>query len=132
MSPGGLTARLLACFALVFATWNPTGVNFIDWVTGPEPLALKAVAAALLVLLHTLFARITWLSLGLEGLGFLLVMLFLGVFTLSELDVIDLSRGRTWGYVFNAVAALTLTTGVAWSLMKRRVTGQSNYLNPPP
>ena len=132
MGPGGLVARLLACFALVFATWNPTGVSFYDWVGGPAPLALKAAAAALLILLHILFGRITWLSLGGLGLGFLLAMLFLGVFTLSEFEVIDLGRGRTWGYVFISVASLILMTGVTWSLMKRRVTGQSNYLNPPP
>jgi len=132
MSTGGLAARLMACCALVFATWNPTGVNFVDWIGGPAPLALKAVAAALLVLLHILFARITWLSLGAAGLGFLLVMLLLGVFALWELDLIDLGRPRTWGYVFVSLASLTLMTGVTWSVMKRRVTGQSNYLNPPP
>jgi hypothetical protein len=132
MSPGGLLVRLLACAALVFATWNPTGVSFVDWVGGPAPTPLKAVAAAVLLLLHVLFLRITWLSLGAAGLGFLLVMLVLGVFTLDELDLIDLSFGRTWSYVFIALASLTLVTGVTWSLMKRRVTGQSNYLNPPP
>jgi hypothetical protein len=132
MSSGGLAARLLACFALVFATWNPTGVSFYEWVGGSAPLALKAVAAAVLILLHIMFARIAWLSLGGLGLGFLLAMLFLGVFTLSEFDLIDLGRGRTWGYVLVSVAALTLMTGVTWSVMKRRVTGQSNYLNPPP
>jgi len=132
MSTGGLIARLMACLALVFATWNPTGVNFLAWIDGPAPIALKASAAALLLLLHILFARITWLSLGGPGLLFLLTMLLTGVFTLSELGWIDLGRGRTWGYVFVTVSSLTLMAGVTWSLMKRRVTGQSNYLNPPP
>jgi hypothetical protein len=132
MSPGGLLARLFASCALVFATWNPSGVNFIEWIDGPAPFTLKAAAAALLFLLHVLFARITWLSLGGAGLAFLLTMLMLGVFTLSEFDLIDLARARTWGYVFVFVAALTLMAGMSWSVMKRRVTGQSNYLNPPP
>lgn len=132
MSTGGLIARLLACFALVFATWNPTGVNFVDWINSPAPLALKAVAAATLLLLHILFIRITCLSLGAGGLAFLLAMLFLGVFTLWEFALIDLGRPRTWGYVFVSLSALTLMTGVTWSVMKRRVTGQSNYLNRPP
>lgn len=132
MTPGGLVARALACFALVFATWNPTDVNFFAWIDSPAPLPLKGLAAALLLLLHVLFARITWLSLGLPGTLFVLALLLLGVFTLDQLGTIDLSRGRSWGYVFVSVAALTLMIGLTWSLMKRRITGQSNYLNPPP
>jgi hypothetical protein len=28
--------------------------------------------------------------------------------------------------------SLLLALGVVWSLLKRRIVGQSNYLNPPP
>jgi hypothetical protein len=85
-----------------------------------------------LLTLHVLFVRITWLSLGGFGLLLTLVTLVLGVFALSELDAIDLGRSRTRTYLFLTGLALVLATGVAWSLAKRRVTGQSNYLNPPP
>lgn len=132
MSTGGAIVRLLVCFFLVFATWNPTGVSYVDWITGPASGAEKALATAALIALHLLFWRITWLSLGGPGLVFLLAMLTLGVFTLSELEVIDLGRRQTRSYMFLSVAAVTLAVGLLWSLMKRRVTGQSNYLNPPP
>ena len=132
MTTGGAIVRMLVCFMLVFATWNPTGVSYVDWITGPASLAEKALATAVLIALHLLFWRITWLSLGLLGLAFLLAMLTLGVFTLSELEVIDLGQRRTRSYMFLSVAAVTLAVGLLWSLMKRRVTGQSNYLNPPP
>lgn len=132
MSTGGAIVRLLVCFFLVFATWNPTGVSYVDWITGPASLAEKAVATTVLVALHMLFWRITLLSLGVAGLAFLLAMLTAGVFTLSELNVIDLGRAPTRSYMFLSVAGVTLAVGLLWSLMKRRVTGQSNYLNPPP
>lgn len=132
MTVVGLVVRLLACLALVAATWNPSGVSYIHWIGGNEPLALQAAVTAALIALHVLFARITWLSLGPAGLGFVLATQVVGVFTLAEFDLIELGRGRVWGYVLVVVAALTLMTGVAWSLMKRRITGQSNYLNPPP
>jgi hypothetical protein len=132
MTSGGVLVRILACFALVFATWNPTDVSFFAWIDSPAPLPLKAVAGAVLLLLHILFARVTWLSLGLPGTVFVVTLLLLGVFTLNELGAIDLSRSRAWGYVFVSVSAMTLMIGLTWSLMKRRVTGQSNYLNPPP
>ena len=35
-------------------------------------------------------------------------------------------------YLLPVLAGVTLAVGLLWSLMKRRVTGQSNYLNPPP
>ena len=132
MTSGGLFVRILACFLLVFATWNPTGVSYIDWLDGPAPLAGKVAAGVAVFGLHVLFIRITWLSLGVAGLALTLVTLTLGVFSLSELGAIDLGRSRTRTYLFLAVFALVLATGVAWSLAKRRVTGQSNYLNPPP
>ncbi len=132
MSPGGITVRLMACFVLVFATWNPTGVSFLDWVTGAAPFTLKLAAGAALLLGHILFFRITWLSLGPAGLAFVVALLLAGMFTLSELDAIDLGRAQTRSYSFLAIVSVTLMIGLTWSLMKRRVTGQSNYLNPPP
>ncbi|MGE0225523.1 MAG: DUF6524 family protein [Acetobacteraceae bacterium] len=132
MTSGGLLVRILACFFLVFATWNPTGYSWLHWIDGPAPLAAKAAATAALLLLHILFIRITALSLGLAGFLLTFAGLVLGVFTLRELGVIDLSQPRTRAYLSLTVVALVMTTGVAWSLAKRRLTGQSNYLNPPP
>lgn len=132
MKAAGLLSRLLACLALVAATWNPTGVSYADWIGGPEPLALQAAVTALLLALHILFARITWLSLGPFGLGFSLAILLAGVFTLSEFNIINLNQPKAWGYVSVSIASIILTTGLVWSLFKRRFTGQSNYLNPPP
>lgn len=132
MTATSVLARLLACLALVSATWNPTGVSYADWIGGGEPLALQVSATAVLLALHILFLRITWLSLGPAGLGFVVAALMAGVFTLSELGAIDLGRRQTWGYVFIIVTSLVLMTGVVWALMLRRVTGQARYLNPPP
>jgi hypothetical protein len=132
MTTGGLFVRILASFFLVFATWNPTGVSYVDWLDSPAPLAAKAAAGAALLMLHILFIRITWLSLGLPGFLLTFAGLILGVFALRELGVVDLGEHRTRVYLSLGVVALVLTTGVAWSLAKRRLTGQSNYLNPPP
>lgn len=132
MKAAGVISRLLACLALVAATWNPTGICYVDWIGGPEPLALQAVVTALLLAVHILFARITWLALGPLGLGFLVVTLLTGVLTLSEFNIINLNQPNAWGYVFVTLASVTLTIGLTTSLFKRRFTGQSDYLNPPP
>ena len=132
MTFGGIVVRLLACVALVFGTWNPTGYSFLGWLGGPGDLAPKAAAFAAMVALYVLFVRIAWLSLGPAGAAGGLAVLVSFCFSLSEFDLVDLGRPQTRAYLSLGGAAILLAAGVAWSLVKRRVTGQSNYLNPPP
>jgi Family of unknown function (DUF6524) len=130
----GILVRTLVCFLLVFATWNPTGYSFLSWArysawaTAPE----IAVAAALLLAGHILFARIAWLSLGADGITAALAILTAGALTLYEFDVIDLSRRTVGLYLLLSAFSMVLAIGMTWSLLKRRIVGQSNYLNPPP
>jgi hypothetical protein len=128
----GLLVRTLACFALVFATWNPSRYDYLAWIGGDSALPAKALVGAGLLMLHMLFARIAWLSLRLSGSVATLAILLTGTFALSELRVVDLGSGSTRGYLGLASVALLLTTGMIWSLLKRRVSGQANYLSQPP
>jgi len=128
----GLLVRTLACFALVFATWNPSGYHSLAWLHGDARLAARALVAAGLLTLHILFVRITWLSLGPAGIALALMILVSGIFALSELGAVDLASVITRDYLALMSISLLLATGLNWSLVKRRVTGQSNYLSPPP
>jgi hypothetical protein len=128
----GLLVRTLACFALVFATWNPSRYDYLAWIGGDAALPAKALVGATLLMLHMLFARIAWLSLRLAGTAATLAILLTGIFALSELGVVDLASGTSRGYLGLASLALLLTTGMIWSLLKRRVSGQANYLSQPP
>ncbi len=134
MTTPGILVRTLACFLLVFATWNPTGHSFVTWArfspwaTAPE----IAVAGILLLGLHILFLRIAWLSLGADGISAALAFFLVAVLTLYEFDLIDPWRRAIWAYLLLSAFSLVLAIGVTWSLLKRRIVGQSNYLNPPP
>jgi len=133
MTIPGVIVRLFACFALVFATWNPTGYSYVGWAWhGDATVPAIALVSATLLALHILFARIAWLSLGADGVSATLAILLALLLTLYEFDLIDLSRGQSWAYVLLMAVALVLAVGVVWSLLKRRIVGQSNYLNPPP
>ncbi len=130
----GILVRALICFFLVFATWNPTGYNFIawarysPWATAPE----IAAAGSLLLALHILFVRIAWLSLGADGISAALAIMLAGMLTLYEFDLIDPSRGIVWTYMSLSAFSLMLAIGMSWSHLKRRIVGQSNTLSPPP
>jgi hypothetical protein len=134
MTAAGVLVRTLACFALVFATWNPTGYSYVTWAryslqaTAPE----IAMAGATLLALHILFIRIAWLSLGPDGITGALAILFAGALTMWEFDLIDPWRGEARTYLLLLGFAMVLAIGMVWSLLKRRIVGQSNYLNPPP
>jgi hypothetical protein len=132
MSPLGLLARLIVCVGLMAATWNPSGYSYAHWVGDDAPLSARALATAVLTAAHILFARIAWLSLGLPGLLLVLATIAAGAAALHEIGAIDLGRPSTRGYAAVAALGLATTAGVAWSVVKRRVTGQSNYLNQPP
>jgi len=134
MTSPGLIVRTLACFLLVFATWNPTGYSFLawarysPWATTPE----IAVAGTVLLACHILFARIAWLSLGADGVVAATVIILAGMLTLYELDLIDPWQNAMLSYLLLSLFALLLAIGMTWSLLKRRIVGQSNYLSPPP
>jgi hypothetical protein len=134
MTVPGILVRTLVCFLAVFATWNPTGYSFIawarhsPWATTPE----IAVAGASLLAVHILFVRIAWLSLGADGIIASLAIMLAGVLTLYEFDVIDPWHGEMRAYLLLSGFALVLAIGMVWSLLKRRIVGQSNYLSPPP
>ena len=88
--------------------------------------------SSVLLVGYVLFVRIAVVALGRDGIIACVAVLVAGTFSLSELDVIDLSQSRTRSYIWLTSFALLLATGQLWSLFKRRVVGQSNYLNPPP
>ena len=134
MTTPGILVRVLTCFLLVFATWNPTGYSFVAWVRTSATATAPEIAAAgtLLLALHIMFARIAWVALGFDGTWAALAIMFAGTLTLHELDVIDLWQGAAWQYVLLSMFAMLLAIGLCWSLLKRRIVGQSNYLSPPP
>jgi hypothetical protein len=134
MTAAGILVRTLTCALLVFATWNPTGYSFLTWARySPSATAPEiAVAGTLLLGLHILFMRIAWLSLGADGISAAVVILLAGLFTLSEFGLVDLWQTQSWPYVLLIGLSLVLAIGMTWSLLKRRIVGQSNYLSPPP
>ena len=95
-------------------------------------LAEKAAATFVMVTLYLLFVRITQASLGRPGIAASVAVMLAAIFSLSELDVIDLGQARTRTYLLLTCLALLFATGMLWSLFKERALGQSNYLNPPP
>ncbi len=125
ISVPGFLLRLVAATLLVFATYNPAGYSFVDWVrrAGGGPLPLKVLAGIALAAGWLFCVRATLRSLG--HVGTALAAAFFGVLIWLFVDLKGTDvAGSTLAWIVLACLAATLAVGLSFSLVKRRVTGQ--------
>ena len=111
---------------LVYATYNPSGYSYFHWVEHSLPKfdPLAAFAGVVLLIGWVMFIRATMRSMGLLG-----IILALGFFGTLLWLVID--RGwlaadnvKVITYIVQFLLAAVLATGMSWSHIRRRMTGQ--------
>jgi len=122
----GFAVRFLFALVLVFASYNPEGYSYFDWVfmqdSGSWPL--KALAGVVLVIGWTIYLRATMRSLGGFGM-FLAIALFATLLWLfTSWGVIPSDSVRAVTYMVEVVISALLATGMVWSHVRRRLTGQ--------
>jgi len=124
----GLLVRFVMAVVLVFATYNPSEYSYYDWVAGslPEYSVLMIFAGIVLLIGWTILLRATLRSLG--PFGLLLAIAFFGVLLWLVVDVGLLPADSTQAITYLILIALSgvLATGVSWSHVRRRVSGQAD------
>ncbi|MFK8026763.1 MAG: DUF6524 family protein [Gammaproteobacteria bacterium] len=130
----GVLIRLLVALALVFCTYNPHGWSYFDWVQSylnpvgedKTSLPLLLLAGIILLIVWTIYIRATLRSLGMFGL--ILAVAFFGVLLWLAIDFIpSLAEDMTiFIDLVLVVLAGILATGITWSHMRRRITGQAD------
>jgi len=121
----GILLRFLAALVLVFATWNPSGWSFVDWLMRTQPNVTSGLVftGVVLVIGWFLFLHATLESLGL--LGLILALAFFGSLTWFVFDLGWLSTDQeVVSYVVMVVIAAILAVGMAWSHIWHRLSGQ--------
>jgi len=111
---------------LVFGTYNPSPYSYLGWLLsdtfafGPVP----AILGLLLLILWIVFLRATFNSLG--WFGILLGAALFGCITWLLVDIGLLSLESTGALTWFAllVLSLILATGMSWSHIRRRLSGQ--------
>lgn len=118
--------RFAAALGLVFATYNPSGYSWVDWLRHSankfDPLIV--VAGIFLLIGWVIFLRATARSLGL--IGSLLVLLLFGsiIWAMVFYGWLSLDNPRVISWVGLILLSLLLAIGVSWSHVRRRLTGQ--------
>ena len=121
-------ARILIALILVFVTYNPTGYSYYDWAIAELPAfsALKAFAGVVLLIGWTIFIRATSRSLG--AFGVILALAFFGTlfWLVTQWGLIPADSVTAVTYIVLVVVAAVLGTGMSWSHIRRRLSGQAD------
>lgn len=122
----GFAIRFLLGLVLVFSTYNPESWSYLHWVKGtfPKLTAIQAFSGIVLLIGWAVFIRAALRSLGLIGLvlalGFFGTLLWL----LIDVRLIPVDSNRAITYIIEFILAGVLSTGLTWSHVRRRLSGQ--------
>ncbi len=124
----GFAYRFVAALVLVFATYNPEGYSFFHWVmANPGRITPELVLAAIALLIGwTVFIRASLRSLGL--LGLVLAGGFFGTLVWALLDwgLVPAGSATAVSYLVEVALCAVLATGMSWSHVRRRLSGQAD------
>ena len=118
--------RLVAAMALVFATYNPTQYSWFHWVKNAadrfDPLIL--FSGVVLLIGWVIYLRATARSLGVFGIMLALAFVATLIWVLVDFGLLSLSNPTFFHYILLFILSLVLATGMSWSHIRRRMTGQ--------
>jgi len=123
---GSFFARWLFALLLVFGTYNPTEYSYLNWVLGSEfkfspVMALTGVA---LLIAWIVFLRATMMSMGWLGIALGAALFGCLVWLLVDIGLLTLDADGAFAWVILVVLSLILATGMSWSHIRRRLSGQ--------
>lgn len=124
----GFGARLLGAFVLVFATFNPSGHSYFHWVMRelPQFSILKGFLGVTLLIGWAVYLRATSRSLG--PIGVTLATAFFGTLLWLVVDwgLVPADSANAITTLILALIAVVLATGMSWSHVRRRLSGQAD------
>lgn len=123
---GSFLARWVFAIALVFGSYNPSGYSYISWLLAEQTVFGPVVAIIGLVLLIAwiIYLRATFLSLGWLGVSLGAALFSCIVWLLVEVGWLSLDSTGVITYMALIVLSLILATGMSWSHIRRRMSGQ--------
>lgn len=118
--------RFIFATIVVFATYNPEGVSYYDWIKDQFPTftVYKGFVGVILIIGWIILIRATIGSLG--ALGIILAVAFFGLLIWLIFDVFNIPTDsvRVLTYIIQVMMISVLSIGVSWSHIRRRISGQ--------
>ena len=118
--------RFVLALVLVFASFNPSGYSWIHWFMNAANKFDPLLILGLVVLLigWAIYIRATIRSLG--AIGTMLALAFFAalVWVMVDYEVLSLDDTTALEYVVLVMLSAIMATGISWSHVRRRMTGQ--------
>jgi hypothetical protein len=123
---GSFFARWLFAALLVFGTYNPTDYSYLSWLLaeGTELGPIVALVGLVLLIAWIVFLRATFLSLGWLGICLGAALFGCVLWLLVDVGLLSLDSTSAITWLVLLVLSLILATGMSWSHIRRRLTGQ--------
>ncbi len=124
--------RLVFALVLVYASYNPSGYSLFHWAKQSlfsGDLALSppfALSTVILLIGWTVYIRATFRSLGTFGLTLAAAFFGIIVWWLIDLGWIGFDNTSVITYILLFLLAAILATGMSWSHIRRRMSGQAD------
>ena len=118
---------LLILLALIFGTYNPSGVSFVHWLVADisHALPLKFFLGITLMILWVLLIRLAFNILGKLGLVLALVFMLALVIMLVNWGLMPLGNLQIWVYLLETMFAAILAAALSWPTLRQRLQGSS-------
>ena len=126
----GFLLRWVFAFLLLSATYNPTEWNFVRWAmaegTMENSLSLTVLFGLLLFVGYIIYLRATLRSIGIFGMVLILAIVGTLLWVMFDQDLISLDNPTVNTWIGIVTLSVVLATGLSWSIVRRRLTGQAD------
>lgn len=118
--------RLIFAILLVFGTYNPSGYSFVSWLMAEETELgpVIAIVGLLMLIAWIIYLRATFLALGVVGITLGTALFAAIVWFFVDVGLISMEQTGILTYMVLLILSMILATGMSWSHIRRRLTGQ--------
>ena len=111
---------------LVFGTYNPSGYSYISWLFDEQTAfgPVLAIVGLVLVIAWIIYLRATFLSMGWLGVTLGAALFAAIIWLLVDVGWLSMDSTGIITYLALILLSLILATGMSWSHIRRRLTGQ--------
>jgi Family of unknown function (DUF6524) len=122
----GVLARGLFALFLVILTYNPSGYSYFHWLAHniAQFTPYLAIAGIALLIGWGVYLKATFNSLGLIGILILIALFACLVWLFIFWGWLSLTHVSAVTWIVEIFLALLLTTGMCWSHITRKLSGQ--------
>tara|TARA_R110002096_G_scaffold183080_12_gene360964 strand:- start:8028 stop:8447 length:420 start_codon:yes stop_codon:yes gene_type:complete len=118
--------RFVIALVLVFASYNPNGFSYYHWVIRDISAfsPMMGLIGLTIIIAWAIYIRATLRSLGLIGISLALAFFACIFWVIIDWGVIPTDNVTVVTYIVQTILCFILATGLSWSHIRRRMSGQ--------